>query len=112
MVFNKADLTPGEEEKTKRFVKMLTKSIEQYRGYIDEKKKIVADLLEKGEFEGLNAKEKDLLITTQEELAGLDKTHKKEVPKHLLTENKLADLSKTKKEAEAFLMSLIEKRKS
>ena len=99
-----------DDEKVKRFITTLERSIEQYRNHIEEKKKIVADLLEKGENEGLNAKEKDLLMTKQEELNSLDKTHKNEIPKHLITEDKLNDLSKTKKEAEAFLKSLIDKR--
>lgn len=99
-----------DDEKVKRFITTLERSIEQYRNHIEEKKKIVADLLEKGEREGLNAIEKDLLITKQEELNSLDKTSKNEIPKHLITEDKLTDLSKTKKEAEAFLKSLIDKR--
>lgn len=99
------------DDNVKHFITTLERSIEQYRNHIEEKKKIVADLLEKGEREGLNANEKHLLMTKQEELNSLDKTHKNEIPKHLITEDKLADLSKTKKEAEAFLMSLIEERK-
>ena len=99
LIFSDGD----DHDDVKYFITTLERSIEQYRNHIEEKKKIVADLLEKGEREGLNANEKDLLITKQEELNSLDKTYKKEIPKHLITEDKLADLSKTKKEAEAFL---------
>ena len=62
---------------------------------VEKKKMIVSDLLEKGEREGLNAAEKDLLITKQEELASLDKTQKNEIPKYLIAEDMLNDLSKT-----------------
>lgn len=113
IIFDKDDIfSEGEEDEIKvhYFITTLEKSIEQYRTHIEKKKKIVADLLEKGEREGLNANEKDLLITKQEELNSLDKTHKNEIPKYLITEDKLADLSKTKKEAEAFLKSLIDQR--
>jgi len=107
LIFSDGD----DHDDVKHFITTLERSIEQYRNHIEEKKKIVADLLEKGEREGLNANEKDLLITKQEELNSLDKTYKKEIPKHLITEDKLADLSKTKKEAEAFLEFLIDQRK-
>ncbi len=107
LIFSDGD----DDDDVKHFITTLERSIEQYRNHIEEKKKIVADLLEKGERKGLNANEKDLLITKQEELNSLDKTHKNEIPKHLITEDKLADLSKTKKEAEAFLKFLIDQRK-
>ncbi len=105
----------GNGEDTSRiehFITTLTKSIEQYRNYVEKKKKIVAELLEKGEKVGLNASEKDMLIMNQDELSNLDKTERNEIPKHLISEKKLEDLSKTKKEAEEFLQSLIEKRKT
>lgn len=114
IIFDKDDVfseDDDDDEKVVRFITTLERSIVQYRNHIKEKKKIVADLLVKGERVGLNAKEKDLLFTKQEELASLDKTHKNEIPKYLLTEDKLANLSKTKKEAEAFLKSIIDKRK-
>ena len=98
LIFSDGD----DHDDVKYFITTLERSIEQYRNHIEEKKKIVADLLEKGEREGLNANEKDLLITKQEELNSLDKTYKKEIPKHLITEDKLADLSKTKKKLKLF----------
>lgn len=114
IIFDKDDIFSDEDEdekKVQHFIITLFKSIEQYRSHVSKKKVIVSELLEKGEREGLTASEKDLLITKQNELASLDKTEKNEIPKHLLTENKLDDLSKTKKEAEAFLQALIDKRK-
>lgn len=114
IIFDKDEIFSEDEnddEKVQHFITTLIKSIEQYKNHIEKKKKILSDLLEKGEKEGLTASEKDLLITKQEELTNLDKTNKNEIPKHLITEAKLDDLSKTKKEAELFLQSLIDKRK-
>lgn len=107
-IFNEVE---DDKEKVQHFITILIKSIEQYRGHVKRKKKIVSDLLEKGEKGGLNASEKDQLITTQEELANLDKTHRNEIPKHLITAEKLEDLAKTRKDAEKFLQSLIENKK-
>lgn len=114
IIFDKDDIfsdDDDDEKKVQHFVTTLKRSIEQYKNYVHKKKVIVSELLEKGEKEGLTASEKDLLLTNQEELNGLDKSEKNEIPKHLLTEKKLDDLSKTKKEAEAFLQSLMDKRK-
>ena len=114
IIFDKDDIFSEDVEdkkKVQHFITTLIKSIEQYRSHVEKKKKVVADLLEKGEQKGLSASEKDLLISNQNELANLDKTERSEIPKHLITENKLEDLSKTKKEAEEFLQSLIDKRK-
>lgn len=114
IIFDKDDIFSEDEnddKKIQHFITTLIKSIEQYKNHIEKKKKILSDLLEKGEKEGLTASEKDLLITKQEELTNLDKTNKNEIPKHLITEAKIDDLSKTKKEAEQFLQSLIDKRK-
>ncbi len=101
-----------DSEKVNHFITTLVKSIEQYKNHVGKKKKIVSELLEKGEKEGLSASEKDLLITNQNELSNLDKSEKNEIPKHLITEKKLEDLSKVKKEAEEFLQSLIDKKKN
>ncbi len=100
-----------EDGKTERFAQTLIKNIENYSLFREKRKKVISTLLEKGEAEGLSATDKDLLITAQDELINLDKTKKHEIPKHLISENKLEELSKTKKDAEAFLQSLIEKRK-
>ena len=98
-------------DKINRFAETLKKIIENYRNYIKKRKEIIGSLLEKGHKEGLNAKEKDELLKLQYELNALDKTKPSEVPEQLLLENSISDLSKTKKEAEAFLKSIIEKGK-
>lgn len=99
------------EDKTKHFIKTLIKSIEQYKKRIETRKNSIAELLAKGEKEGLNSSEQDSLISLQRELGDLDKTKKKELPEKLISFEKLEDLSKTRKEAEIFLQSLIEKNK-
>ncbi|MEF3077813.1 hypothetical protein [Winogradskyella poriferorum] len=114
IIFDKDDIFSEDDEDEKKvhhFITTLIKSIEQYRNHVNKKKVIVSELLEKGEKEGLTASEKDLLVTKQDELLALDKSERNEIPKHLLTEKKLDDLAKTKKDAEAFLQSLIDKRK-
>ncbi|MEM7105024.1 MAG: hypothetical protein AAF502_17945 [Bacteroidota bacterium] len=114
IIFDKNEIFSDEEEdgkKVQHFITTLEKSIEQYRKYVERRKEIVADLLEKGQKEELSASDKDLLVTNQNELAYLDQTERNEIPSHLITESKLKDLSRTKKEAEEFLQSLIEKRK-
>jgi hypothetical protein len=97
-----------DKKHTERFVMILSKSIEQYRKYVSKKKELISELLEKGEKEGLTAKDKNLLLNTQIEIESLDKTQKQEVPRQLISDQKLEDISKTKKDAEAFLQSLIE----
>lgn len=98
-------------EKINKFAEILKKIIENYRKYIKVRKDKIVLLLEKGENIGLDAKEKNELITLQNELLALDKTKYDEVPKQLLFEDKLEDLSKTKRDAEAFLQTLIEQSK-
>lgn len=100
-----------DEDRTKHFIKTLIKSIEQYKKRIESRKNSIAELLIKGEKEGLNSSEQDSLISLQRELGDLDKTKRKEIPEKLISFEKLDDLSKTRKEAEAFLQSLIEKSK-
>ena len=85
-------------------------AIKGYEQNIANKKKRLADLLEKGEREGLSSIEKNDLLDIQDELNNLDKTQKREVPKHLLTDESIETLSKTRKEAEKFLQSLTEKK--
>lgn len=114
IIFDKDDIfseDDEDEEKVNRFITRLVKSIERYKNHVNKKKEIIAELLLKGEDQGLTASEKDLLVTNQDELLALDKSQKNEIPKHLLTEKKLDDLSKTKKEAKEFLQSLINQRK-
>ena len=110
IIFDKDDVF--EDENTiQKFVTMLEKSILQYRNHIEKKKNLISELLEKGKNEGLDSSEQDSLISLQRELGDLDKTKKKEIPEKLISLEKLEDLSKTRKEAEAFLQSLIEKNK-
>ncbi|MDD7913333.1 hypothetical protein [Polaribacter ponticola] len=110
IIFDKEDVFE-DEETIQKFVTMLEKSILQYRNHIKKKKTLIAELLTKGENEGLDSSEQDSLISLQRELGDLDKTKKKEIPEKLISFEKLDDLSKTRKEAEAFLQSLIEKSK-
>ena len=111
IIFDKEDVFE-DEETIRKFVTMLEKSILQYRNHIEKKKNLISELLQKGEKEGLDSSEQDSLISLQRELGDLDKTKKKEIPEKLISFEKLDDLSKTRKEAEAFLQSLIEKSKN
>ncbi len=110
---NEADLKDGAEATTpeKRFLQMLTGSIEKYKKYVDSRKQALSLLLQKGEAEGLNAAEKNDILSLQDELNNLDKTKKDEIPKQLISIEKLETLSKNRKEAEEFLQSLIDKSK-
>eukprot|EP00825_Cyclidium_porcatum_P010706 TRINITY_DN15487_c0_g1_i1.p2 TRINITY_DN15487_c0_g1~~TRINITY_DN15487_c0_g1_i1.p2 ORF type:complete len:123 (-),score=27.16 TRINITY_DN15487_c0_g1_i1:346-714(-) len=90
------------------FVKILERSIEQYRSYIEMKKNTISELLIKGQKHVLTSTEQDTLISLQRELRDLDKTKTKEIPEKLISVEQIEDLSKTRKEAEDFLQSLIE----
>jgi len=93
-----------------RFVEIINKNINVYKGYIKKRKDAINNLLEKAEKEGLTSIEKHTLLENQVELKNLDKWSN-EVPYQLLDEIKLDDLSKTRKEAEEYLESLIRKSK-
>jgi len=108
LIFSEED---DDEKGVLRFITTLKKSIERYRNSINKKKATIADLIEKGEREGIDSSEQDSLISLQRELGDLDKTKKKEIPEKLVSFEKLEDLSKTRKEAEAFLQSLMKKNK-
>jgi len=110
IIFDK-EIFSEDDERIEKFVKMLEKSIKQYKNYISKKKNVLSNLLEKEVKEGLTAIEKNDLITTQEELKNLDKTRKDEVPKILIHNDTIEALNKTRKEAEEFLQLLIEKGK-
>lgn len=113
IIFDKDEIfTEDEPERVQRFVNILTKSIEQYRTHIGKKKDLLSGLLEKNEEVGLNAMEKNDLISIQDELKILDKTKINEVPKHLVSIEKLENLSKTRIEAAEFLQTLIDKSKT
>ena len=106
IIFDK-DVVFEDDENTKKFIRILVKSIEQYRNLITKKKKAISHLLEKGKKKGLNAAEKSILLETQEELWKMDKTKKREIPKQLISLHELENLSKTRKEAEEFLRTII-----
>jgi hypothetical protein len=102
-----SDGEEGDDIKIKHFVELLTKSIEQYKNYIAKKKALISKLLEKEKEEELDAKEKDILLSTQKELHNLDKTRFKEVPEQLTSIDNLDKISKARKEAEAYISSLL-----
>lgn len=110
-IFDKEELSDFNKIRNERFVKIIEKSIEQYKNHIDKKKNILSELLIKGENEGLDAVEKSFLIEIQRDLQSLDKTNPKEIPEQLVSYDKLEDLSKSRKEAEQFLESLIKSSK-
>lgn len=114
IIFDKGDIFIEDEvDKTnsERFVKMLNRSIEQYKNYVESMKLALTTLLQKGEKEGLNAAEKSEALSLQDELNNLDKSKKDEIPKQLISIEKLENLAKNRKEAEEFLQSLINKAK-
>jgi hypothetical protein len=114
IIYDKGDVFVEDEADTtnsERFVKMLTRSIEQYKKYIESRKEALSILLQKGESEGLNAAEKNEALSLQDELNNLDKSKKDEIPKQLISIEKLENLAKSRKEAEEFLQSLIDKNK-
>lgn len=100
-----------ENSNLSKFVRMLRGSIDQYRSYVARRKTRLADLLKKGDAEGLSAPEKNEILTLQSELNHLDKSKEVEIPKQLLTEEKLEQIARTRKEAEDFLNALINKNK-
>lgn len=113
IIFDKGEIFIEDEQdksNSERFVKMLTRSIEQYKNYINSRKELLSKLIEKGEAEGLNAAEKSDLLLLQDELNNLDRSQKLEIPKQLISNEKLETLAKNRKEAEEFLQSLINKK--
>ncbi|MEN2489037.1 hypothetical protein AAYQ05_14660 [Flavobacterium sp. B11] len=114
IIYDKGDVFVEDEEDTtnsERFVKMLIRSIEQYRKYVDSRKHALSLLLQKGEADGLNAAEKNEVLSLQDELNNLDKSKKEEIPRQLISIEKLENLAKNRKEAEEFLQTLINKSK-
>lgn len=113
IIFDKGEIFIEDEQdntNSERFVKMLTRSIEQYKNYIKSRKETLSKLLQKGEQEGLNAAEKNDVLLIQDELNNLDRSQKLEIPKQLISSEKLETLAKNRKEAEDFLQSLIDKK--
>ena len=110
IIYEKEMATDG--NKVGRFVEVIKKNIETYQSYIQTRKSTIETLINKGEGIGLNGYEEDQLLTAQMELNSLDTRTKKEVPLQLMSNEKLDDISKTRKEAQAFLQSLIENNKT
>ncbi len=97
-----------EDDSTKiiRFASLLTKSIEQYKNFIQEKKDIIEGLLKKDESETLTSIEKDRLWSAQRDLRSLDTTMPNEIPEQLVSKENLEAIKIARQEAEAFLTSL------
>ncbi len=113
IIYDKGDVFVEDEADTTnsdRFVKMLIRSIEQYKKYIELRQQALSVLLQKGVTDGLNAAEKNEILSLQDELNNLDKSKKAEIPKQLISIEKLENLAKSRKEAEEFLQSLIDKK--
>lgn len=66
-------------------------------------------MLDKEEAGGLNAKEKNDLLSLQNELLCLDKMSISEVPESLKSFETLEKISQARKDAEAYIQSLLEK---
>ncbi len=109
-IYDKQELFSDDTIKNGHFVNTLIKSIEQYKSHIQKKKAAISELLEKGNKSGLNASEKDRLLSIQRDLQNLDKTIVKEVPEQMASYQRVEDLSKARKDAEQFLKSLTEKK--
>lgn len=113
IIFDKEIVFPddnGEDNpKTKHFINVLTKSIEQYQRHIEKRKQIISELIGKENKEGLSIEEKNLLLATQRELLSLDKMTILEVPETLISTDNLDKITQARLDAEAFIKSLLEK---
>lgn len=112
ILFDKTTIFPDdddheENEETKRFIKILGQSIEQYKRYISVRKARLSELLQKGDKEGLSVAEKDEALSLQDELKTLDQSSRNEIPKYMVSVKTLDDLAESRKKAEEFLQSLI-----
>ena len=99
----------NDDPKTKHFIDILTKSIEQYKKHITRKKEVISALLKKEETEQLSMEEKNLLLSTQQDLYSLDKMRQCEVPEILKSVETLDRIKNARQEAEAYIKSLLEK---
>ncbi len=98
----------NDEQSVKRFVTVLTKSIEKYQRHIEKRKQIISELIYKENKEGLLLEEKNLLLTTQRELLSLDKMTILEVPETLISIDNLDKITQARLDAEEFIRSLLE----
>jgi len=113
IIFDKEIVFPDDNgvdnPKTKHFINVLTKSIEQYQRHIERRKQIISELIDKENIEGLSIEEKNLLLATQRELLSLDKMTILEVPETLISTDNLDKITQARLDAEAFIKSLLEK---
>lgn len=112
IIFDKEIVFSGENDtdnpKTKHFIDTLTKSIEQYHRHISKRKAIISNLLEKEKGTELTPEEKNILLLTQQDLYSLNKIEFSAVPESLKSVDTLERISKARKEAEAYIKSLLE----
>lgn len=113
IIFDKEIVFPDDNgddnPKTKHFMYILTKSIEQYQRHIEKRKLKISELINKEDKEGLSIEEKNLLLATQRELLSLDKMTMLDVPETLISIDNLEKISQARKDAESFIKSLLEK---
>ncbi|WP_348800125.1 hypothetical protein [Flavobacterium adhaerens] len=112
IIFDKEIVFPGDNgddhPKTKHFIDVLTKSIEQYKKHISKRKDTISELLEKEKTNELNVDEKNLLLSTQRDLLSLDKMRMMETPENLTSIDSLEKIAKARQDAEAYIKSLLE----
>lgn len=112
IIFDKEIVFPddnGEDNpKTKHFINVLTKSIDQYQRHIEKRKQIISELINRENKEGLSIEEKNLLLATQRELLSLDKMIILEVPETLISTDNIDKITQARLDAEAFIKSLLE----
>lgn len=106
IIIDKEDVMDGDEMKLERFVVLLKKSIEQYRAYIQSKKDIINELLNKSETQELTAIDKDRLFSAQRDLRSLDNTTPNEIPEQLLQIHNIEEVESLRNEAAEYLKSL------
>ncbi len=113
IIFDKEIVFPedngDDNPKTKHFISVLTKSIEQYQRHIEKRKLIISDLIDKETRESLSIEEKNMLLATQRELLSLDKMTMLDVPETLISIDNLEKIFQARKDAELFIKSLLEK---
>lgn len=101
----------NDEQSVKRFVTILTKSIEQYKNHIEKKKDKISILLSKINSTEFSSVDENELINLQKELMNLDKTFVQEIPEKLISYEKLDKISTLRIESEKFLNNLIKSKK-
>ena len=101
----------NDEQSVKRFVTILTKSIEQYKNHIEKKKNKISILLSKINSAEFSPVDENELINLQKELMNLDKTFVQEIPEKMISYEKLDKITNLRVESEKFLDDLIKKKK-